>query len=290
MSNLILPTALELERHQAREEVIQSSRAAATRAVEEEAIRAGAWDPKGPLPDPEAQRFLDQLAPRDGFNSWLKWVWNPGYPWAPVNRWQVMQMSERHATPDFLLADLEGPDPRTVGYYDKSENCWRGGVRFISRIQWDLYRETGCYGATLWIVQGDKGGHRAKWNHVESALSRMAGGPTEPPAPGSLPFAPFDRRVREKLSALEDATRMAQCIAATEQRPDMFERQEIEAAQAMRGRLWEWLGDQVMPEADKLAFELKKEWSTADLPTSRNSLSREIEDARTEFIHDDDDA
>ena len=287
--NLILPPHLAAERERAKEEVILQHRTADTQAV------FAGWDPTGPSLDPAWQAELDRIAPRDGFHSWLKIAWNPGCPWAPVRRWVIYQMSERPNFPmaDVVLPALEGPDPWTLGHWDAQKRNESGGRgKWIShdpitRMQWVLFRETGCYASTFWIIQGGHGGHKAKFTQMESLLSVQNGGPKDPPAPGALSYAPFDRRVVAKLEKLAEASMWETCLRYAAARPGDLDPVERDEAERMRTLLWDWIGSQVAPEAERVAGALAKQWDTADLPRTGRSLVQDIEAEREAFITED---
>ncbi len=240
---------------------------------------APGFDPIGPTPEPEWQRALDRLAPRDGVLSWLKLAWLPGYAWQPVGRWVLYQMVEKDRTPDVVLRHLDGPDPRTLGAWDPVAGRWVSRAQ-VSRFQWDLYRSTGCYATTFWIVQGARGGHRAKFDRVESALSVMRGGPAEPPVPGALPYAPFDNRVVAMLDPLVNRfdERFRQVVDFANRRPDALNAEDLGVAKRMQDELWRWLESQVQETLEPEGDLLRRAYDGADLP--RSTLSRaEIADA-----------
>jgi hypothetical protein len=268
--------------------LILTPHVAAGRAMERRAHASAdvfrGWDEAAPSLDPQWQEALNRMAPRDGTLSWLHVGWNPGYPWHPVRRWTIYQMVERTAIPSLLLPALEGPDPRTLGWWEADSGEWNPGTAGCTRMQWRLYRQTGCLAETFWIVQGERGGHKAKFNRVESAMATMQGLSPTPPIPGALPFAPFDNRVLRKLEALHDANIWGQCIAYGERNMDVLERVERNEMEQMRSHLWDWLETQVAPAAEEVAGVLARDWTTADVPTVNRSLKEDEERERQAFI------
>jgi hypothetical protein len=71
--------------------------------------------------------------------------------------------------------------------------------RAVTRLQWDLFKETQCYAKPYWVIQGDKGGHQRFMTTFESQQMQLMGLPMNPPIPGTLPYAPFDQRVKTKI-------------------------------------------------------------------------------------------
>lgn len=236
-----------------------------------EALWTG-FDAEMRTPEPSWQQELDAICPRRPGMSWLLIRWYPGYPWAPAHRWVIYQCTAKEQTPDLVLMHLEGADPRKLGFWDPIKQEYRSVAR-VSRYQWDIYRELGCYAASYWIIQGSHGGHKAKFNHVESALSHMNGGPRQPPDPGQLPYAPFDQRVIAKLLQFK---RWAE-----------LERDEEEAKRKMRAMLWEWMSTQIMEELDGKDALLRKAFRPGEnIPRVRDSQVRREEAARESFINE----
>jgi hypothetical protein len=153
------------------------------------------------------EQLAELSSPTDKFTH-LKLLWEPGYPWEHVERFMIYQMIPRHGMNSPLqlavLEQLEHPLPpsKMGNYYDTVLG------RFVSnpdcliteRAYW-LYRETGCWGRPYWVIQGTQGGHKRWFSPVEQKFLKLAGLPSDPPAPGDLPYAPFDERVMAKLTA-----------------------------------------------------------------------------------------
>lgn len=229
-------------------------------------------------PEPTWQEELDRLAPPSDRQSRLLVRWYPGYPWAPVHRWMIYQLTPKEVTPDLILQHLEGPDPRTLGAYDKGSQRYYTPSR-VTRYQWDIYKETGCYAASYWVVQGNHGGHKAKFSKMESFLSMSQGGPTQPPDPGALPYAPFDQRVLVKLQQFK---RLKDYM----DRGAELERDEAAAEEKLRALLWEWMGTQIMEELDGKDALLRRAFPEGSIPRSSASMARIEEQGRESFIKD----
>ncbi|HXJ66628.1 MAG TPA: hypothetical protein VNN79_22950 [Actinomycetota bacterium] len=150
--------------------------------------------------------------------GYLELLWEPGDPWAPVQRWEIYEISPRHAVPTALLhAFKTAGHPRKEGHpctskpvsswaarpnfnyvpchCKRKSEAWRGGLTDIPLTAWKLFQRTGRVGYPFWIIQGDRGGHRRQFSEQEERLLQHQGLPTKLPAPGELPYAPFDGRV-----------------------------------------------------------------------------------------------
>lgn len=146
---------------------------------------------------------LARLAPRSERVSWLLILWEPGEPWAPVQRWEIREMDPDLAYVDpAILALYDGPDPRTLGHWEGegAQRRWRG-ASVISRRQWELYRKYLCVSHRVWVVQGPEGGHPFQLSQAERAFKRAIGlDDTDTPAPGSLPYAEPDQRTWQRVA------------------------------------------------------------------------------------------
>lgn len=138
--------------------------------------------------------------------TYLKLLWEPGYPWEHVERFMIYQMvPERAMTSPFQLGVLEQlqhqlPPSKMGNYYDTVLGKFVNNPDCLitERAYW-LYRETGCWGRPYWVIQGEHGGHKRWFTPLERKFLKLAGLPDEPPAPGDLAYAPFDERVKAKL-------------------------------------------------------------------------------------------
>ena len=211
----------------------------------------------------EANRLLAQISPPSEIVHWLHCYWEPGERWQPVERLVIAQMVPRGSLQaqfdfyrmmgddggDTLFAELEGPNPRESGHYDrvKGEYLYDGLPPNITQRQWLLWREQRAYALPLWIVQGSYGGHKRTFSPRERKILRMNGKPNIAPAPGQLPFARFDRRILEKLFAMDRLQKWM------EVRQSDWTNRTLEEASADRARLeqeaedaiYGWLDSQI---------------------------------------------
>ena len=89
-----------------------------------------------------------------------------------------------------LLGFLNGPPARELG-----DNA----CQFVSDVQHEFWRLYGVYARPYWALQGDRGGHQVKLSPWQTNIALAKGLPPDPPAIGSLPFAPFDQRTVKQL-------------------------------------------------------------------------------------------
>lgn len=194
------------------------------------------------------QAALDQMADNGGEHvTTLKLVWMPGDWWDPVNRYFIYQMYPKGVIPFWIdEKDLKGPDPRSyAGDFDKILGRFVRILHIsVDRMQWKLYQETGQVGVPFWVVQGDRGGHLRRFTQVQENLSKLEGGGTEPPAPGSLPFARPDERTFAAIREMDELSRYEGLIAFHLRAPGMIQAAEKEKAKRYRERLWEHLKNQ----------------------------------------------
>lgn len=185
---------------------------------------------------------IEALTPPDERLSWLKVRWHPVFC-----RWMVWQLLPPNATP-LLVLDVEQklvrhptrghcmPDPTSKLLLDRE---------MVDQPAWDLYEQTGRYGRSYWVVQGEHGGHKRRFSNVEKQLARLHGKRLEPPAPGDLPYAPVDRRVFDKLAPYDQLLGWEYAFRRDEADPAMFTAQEREAMVGVKGQYWRWLESQV---------------------------------------------
>jgi hypothetical protein len=212
---------------------------------------------------PEAwERALWRLAPPSERLSWLAIGWIPydiedehaARPaLVPIERWAIYQMVPKRATPPLLW----GPHQPVI--FDRSLKRFLPDPRRplsllrenMTRWQWDLYQRTGQYGTLYWIVQGDAGGHRRRFDRVEQKVLQLHHCPVDPPEPGDLPYADVDGRVLAKLEPLERVRGWKQAIDWCDRHPDQLDADMQEAETAFRWQLWQWLESQVTQRVDE---------------------------------------
>lgn len=215
------------------------------------------------------QPELDRLSPPTAHGpSHLMLDWEPGEAWAPVHRWVIRELTPAYRAPFDIYEQLRGPNPRDFGHYDAVSRRYVHTRSFlITRRQWEIYRATGFYAPMLWVVQGDRGGHKRFWSEVESNLSLLMGGPERPPLPGALPYAEPDFQTIARLRALglvrllSDTLRLQGNRVELGRKLDFIERNK---AYEMGLRIWEWMEDQLGNALTLTRAQASEIWDYAD--------------------------
>lgn len=169
------------------------------------------FDHKREVP-PEWQRNLEEVIPRTEKLPWLKIVWQAGLSPRDTNthdyevqRYEVYEVVPQVKIPFDILAELRGPDPRTLGQFvEDTEHRFEGRRVWeswcnISRTQWDIFQETGCWSQRFWIIQGSHGGHVWTLSRTEKSFLKAMGLVYDTPLPGDLPFAEYTELTRSKM-------------------------------------------------------------------------------------------
>jgi hypothetical protein len=156
-------------------------------------------------------------APTEGLSHAELW-WEAGLPWAPVQRWVLynlhpianMQPGGEDAPGFWNLRrylELEAPC-RCARAFRPSDTAYQcrdcGGARTQGRERiYRTFMDRGYFAQPMWIIQGDHGGHKVTHSGREQILARAMGLDADPPAPGSLPYAEWDWRVKRHLVDLD---------------------------------------------------------------------------------------
>lgn len=217
-----------------------------------------------------ANRRLAELAPPHPRVAWLHAYWEPGEAWCPVERIVIAEM-----TPAFdiygerdlgrltgyegftLAAELDGPNPRTLGHYDQvlGRYVYDGLPPAITQRQWLLWRAHRAFARPIWIVQGTRGGHKRLLTDSERALLRFHGKAGDVPAPGDAPYAVVDHRTIDQLAK---ADRMRRWFAergkgwSDRSTRDVWEQRAADELE-LRTKLVDWLDAQLEDFAGQVA-------------------------------------
>lgn len=262
------------------------------------------WDP------PEAWvRDLEDIggAPNDRV-PYLKLVWEPGevidsgveaervsqlvqrwmiYELTPLQRtWRTVRETQQAA---IRLAQLSGPPPRSMRYYvDSAETPQHPKRRVLmsnapcTQREWELYRETGHSPKLFWVIQGSHGGHKRRLTPEESKLLKQHHRPCKLPLPGDLCYAPYDRRVRNQIVAMDRLRATGQHLDwERRSRADFLKERRVERTTFAK-QLLAWLDGQIKQQVE----ETKHMWRPSDLPSAgREATDKEIEFAEADFVH-----
>lgn len=229
-----------------------------------------------PVPPETFRRWSDDvaaLAPRSDALSWLHLAWEPGDPWEPIERFVVWQMRPLSLVRWDVRMELDGPPPRSTGHLCVPGGClcalkanhWAGGAAVqIDQRQWELYRQTGCYGTRWWIVQGATGGHLRRFTTTQRRVAQMHGLPADPPAPGDLPYAPVDGRVLAQIAARDRMRAYGLLTDFLHRSPEQLDAEERAGAEDARRQLVAWIKRQVAEVLDEGGALLQR--GLAELP------------------------
>lgn len=226
------------------------------------------WDREAP---PDWQAWLDKVFPRNERLSWLKLIWIAGDETVsdfgrlrvdPVQRWVLFQCTS--VVPSAVLPLLLGPPP-----HPKDNRIP------LMREQWDLYQSDQVYGQPYWIIQGERGGHKRRFNKFEQKLLKAQRLPCDAPVAGALPYAPFDNRVIDKIVAFDHVQFWSRAIELDERKPDDLDAEERETTKAMRAWLLNWLESQVDAQMDSIPIgriQTSRDVAPLDVDLERHQL------------------
>ena len=171
------------------------------------------------VPPAEWQTALDAVSPLTEQSSGLAVHYETGDRWQPVHRWMLFQLQPWQFVPSEIRHELRGPHPRTNaelvyrkgtvnGVTSLRPSLSGGPCRLIDRRTWELhhlYAERGVlvYPRRFWVIQGPGGGHPWMLDQSDEALRLAQGLPGEVPSAGTLPYAPFDQRVLDAITAFD---------------------------------------------------------------------------------------
>lgn len=175
-----------------------------------------------------ANERLALLSPRSEHQNWLYAYWEPGERWMPIHRIVIAEMTPRavmareyafyralgESGDASLFYELEGPNPREAGHYDKllERYVYDELPPNITQRQWLLWRSERAFARPIWIVQGSHGGHKRRFSELERVILKKRGMPSEAPYPGQLAYAPFDDRILKALRAMSDLQEWADML------------------------------------------------------------------------------
>lgn len=243
-----------------------------------ESIWRRSWEPPT-----EWVEALATVSPRSEQHGWLHLWWESGDAWDPVQRWTLYEMIPKAFVDVDILAELEGPDPRTLNRYDSVKRKMYHQT-LITRSQWLLYQQTGCYGKLFWIIQGEKGGHKRSFSEDEKKLLRLRDLPTDPPTIGALGYAPFDGRVIQQITRFDRLKQFKGDLSAYRKAYGAeFTKTKNDAARSFRAQLTDWLADQV-DEAGEHAIDAVRHGELENAPKTETDWVRKEEDARHQYV------
>lgn len=236
--------------------------------------RLRAVQAKHPVPHDWEVR-LRAMSPMSTKTSWLAFRWAdgvtgiPGRPDEPIERWMLYECSPTMS--DEIRSYLGGTPWWALPVHQQA-----GRRQLVSAYQWEMYRKHKVWARPFWCLQGPNGGTPAVYGELERKLLRLAGQSGDPPAYGSLPYAPFDARA-------ERAIRERQALYALGRRLDRLNAQgvaehlkaESEAAErAFRKKFLAWIDETFAPQVDYLDWYTRKTEADMVLPKTTDAEER----------------
>lgn len=270
---------------------------AATPLTETSDVRAFLWERE---PDPGWVATLRSMRPMTDEQAGLVIAWEPGDKWEPIQRWFVYEVLPKRAIPAAVLAQLEGPHPRSTGHgcFGKNEyglHClcpipkmrWVDGpAPGITRQAWLLYRKYGGWARPLWVVQGRSGGHKYRYTQWESRLCKAAGVRPEPPVAGNLPYAEPDGRTWDCLGmyADPDILKMYRGIVGYGMRNlGALEGTEQKVAEFAATQILKSFGMKAREHADELSWAMRNSDTPRGISAPDVDMERGMHDVHAEL-------
>ena len=220
-------------------------------------------------------RRLREVSPVVEAHSYLHPRWY-------AHRWVLYEMVPLWAIEDpGLVSALRGPHPDTL---PEAERVALGQAG-CSVYQYETFQATGRYARPSWILQGSHGGHAAAYDRPTKELLKATQRPTEPPAVGDLPYAPFDERVVRQLIKM-DRLKQAQNDLSAFKRQATTEGQRRALREAMRAARAEYLAflDEQVEEAAELFVSAYRKGEFEGAPVSARDWVQTDEEANHAFI------
>lgn len=189
---------------------------------------------------------LREVSPISDVVSWLSPRWHPDY-----QRWILYEcVPVRYVTDNALIEELQGPDPESP----------EGQHLTVSRYQQEMFRAHRVHARPSWVIQGANGGHQVIYGDSTKELCRAKNLPTEPPAIGSLPYAPFDERVVRQIQRMSKLTKVRGDLAEFKRRYGKVENWKREQRDALREARTEYVSfiNEQFGDADEFKTAYRK--------------------------------
>ena len=250
---------------------------------------------------------LAEVYPHDPMTDYPIIVWEPGYDWVlegnktneVVERFMLYRTMPVEAfNPSDatngewnqgVLDELRGPSPESLRQVIRMPSApIPGTVRIIpgtgivNQRTWEIFRATGRYAQPIWCIQGSHGGTPMRYQPIEQMRCRLQGLPSQPPDPGTLPYAEFDQRVIVALKQREEVYDLASKISKRKRQVGYFNKEQGREALRIMDR---WLNERSGALAEHVVAGIKR--NNPDLPVTSTDWGREQEmsDAREEAAH-----
>ena len=205
------------------------------------------FQPECPVDPVTLQQWRDDLetiSPHNDQTSFLHLVYEPGWPWEPVGRFMLYDCPPLGVTKWEFLEEVRGPSPDTKTHYDPITGSITG-TTLCNQTQWNIYQEIGRFSYPWWVIQGDKGGHKVQFTPREQTFLRGMDLPTTPPQCGSLPYAPFDNRVKAQIIKHDKLVKAYGDLKVMKHMNTAGSSYQQDEDKQFRRKLMTWLADQV---------------------------------------------
>lgn len=210
------------------------------------------------------RKRLQQASPHSDQMSYLHLVWEPGWTWEPVGRWMLFDCFPVLATDPTWLDEYRKGDPSVHVKHDSITGMITQDA-LITGTQYRVYQETGRHSRPFWVIQGTNGGHKVFFSDAEKKLLKMRGYPDTMPAPGELPYAPFDNRVIDHIHRYD---KLRRANGNAKRMAELSMGQEKDLLRKNRKELLGWLEEQIADVAAEMVFNLdQKDGLPDDLRT-----------------------
>lgn len=231
----------------------------------------------------EWERALREYSPVSRVVPWLALRWFPLRKKA-VGRWVLSECvaEELIAEKDRdIVTILQGPKPSTL-----PPNMRAVVESFVNDYQWSMYRTHRVWARELWILQGTNGGHATAYSPQEQDVLRLCGLPTDPPAVGALPYAPFDQRVIARMRERNRLTKLGNNLDTLRKSGarEVMITEEAEAAKAFRRQYVAFLEEQQRDRVELTTWFTSKSDNRDSLPTATAAEVRAAAMAKDYYI------
>jgi len=230
---------------------------------------------KYPWPDAWEAR-LRALSPKSEEHSWLYGAWLN-----IAGRWTLYECIPQALIPKDKLLQLSG-----TPYWNMPKQLRAGRKQAVTAFQWEMYRVHKVWARPFWVLQGPEGGTPAQYSEMEESFLQAKGLPTEPPAPGELPYAPFDGRVEAQIISRDRLIRVRQRVDRLRASgdTDAMKAETVLAEEEFRKTFWAWWKDSMEPQAEYWAWYTNQE-EAQHLPVRQASRKEQAAAEETEEMY-----
>lgn len=176
------------------------------------------------------------------------------------------------ADPDTdIIAMLSGPPPSTM----KDPRQAQARATFANDYQCMMYRTHRVWARELWIIQGDSGGHPVQYTDQEAEWNKTLGLPTDPPALGTLPYAPFDARVIARMRNRNRLMLLGGNIDRLRKSGKAYGSEWLEAEKEFRKQHWQHIEESTEYASDFLRYYASSSKTATECRNAVPEMSRE---------------